>query len=69
MSNVKNIKFVNSDHPWDHKIVAIVDGWSLFTGHLGSKSPKWDLNMVVIGRWSLFVGGRLLRFDCIVYAM
>jgi hypothetical protein len=46
-------------------IVAIVDKWSLFRGHLYYKTSKWDLRMVdVIDRWSLFGGGRKLSFDC-----
>jgi hypothetical protein len=48
------VKLVYNDHPWDPKIVAVVDRWSLFRGHLCNKSPKWDLKMVVVrGRWSL----------------
>jgi len=47
-------KLVYNDHPWDPKIVAVVDRWSLFIGNLCSKSPKWDHKMVVaIRRWSL----------------
>ena len=46
-------------HPWDTKVVAVVDGWSLFRGHLCYKNSKWDHKMVVVvGRWSLFGGGR-----------
>ncbi len=42
------------DHPWDPKIEAVVDRWSLFRGHLCNKNSKWDLKMVVvIDRWSL----------------
>ncbi len=54
-----SVKLVYNDHPWDHKIVAVVDRWSLFRGHFGSKSPKWDLKMVVvISSCSLFGSGR-----------
>ena len=49
------VESVFYDHPWYPNIVAIVDSWSLFRGHLCYKSSKWDLRMgVVIGRWSLF---------------
>jgi len=52
------VKPVYNDHPRDPKIVAVVDRWSLFRGHLCSKSLKWDLKIVVvIDRWSLFGGG------------
>ncbi len=48
------IKSVYKDHPWDPKIVAVVDRWSLFRGHLCNKSAKWDLKMVVVvDKWSL----------------
>ena len=61
------VKPVYNDHPWDPKIVAVIDRWSLFRGRLCSKSSKWDLQMVVvIYKWSLFGGGRQLRFDCIL---
>ena len=56
---LSTVKPVYNDHPWDPKIVAVVDRWSLFKGRLYSKSPIWDLKMViVIDRWSLFGGGR-----------
>ncbi len=39
---------------WDPKIVAVVDGWLLFRGHLCTKSIIWDLEMLaVVDRWSL----------------
>jgi hypothetical protein len=48
------VKPVYNDHPWDPNIVAVVDRWSLYRGHLCNKSPNWDLKMlVVIDRWSL----------------
>ncbi len=40
-------KPVYNDHPWDPKIVAVVDKWSLFRGHSCNKAPNWDLKMVV----------------------
>jgi len=46
--NIHTVKPVYNDRPWDHKIVAVVDRWSLFRGHFCSKSPKWDLKMVVV---------------------
>ncbi len=53
------VKLVYNDHTLDPEIVAVVDRWSLCSGHLGSKTPKWDLKMVVvIDMWSLFGGGR-----------
>ncbi len=30
-------KPVYNDHPWDPKIVAVVDKWSLFRGYLSKK--------------------------------
>jgi hypothetical protein len=51
-------------HPWNPKIVAIVDMWSLFTGYFCSKSQILDLKMRAIrDRWSLFGNGCLLRFE------
>ncbi len=53
------VKPVYKDHPWNPKIVAVVDWWSLFKGHLCSKSSKWDLKMgrywqvVAIRMWLL----------------
>ena len=59
------VKPVYNDHPWDPKIVAVVDRWSLFRGPLWYKSSKWDHKIVaVVDRWSLFGGGRYHRFDC-----
>ncbi len=53
------IKPVYNDHPLDPKIMAVVDRWSLFRGHLCNKSSIWDLKiLVVIDRRSLFGGGR-----------
>ncbi len=47
-------------HPWDPKVVSVVERWSLFRGHLCNKSFTWDLEMVVIlDRWSLFGGGQV----------
>jgi hypothetical protein len=47
------------DHTQDPKIVAVVDKWLLFSGHICNKSSTWDHKvMVTVGRWSLFGGGR-----------
>jgi hypothetical protein len=57
--NLSTFKPLYNDHPWDPKIVVVVDRWSLLKGHLCNKSSKCDLIMVVvIDRWSLFGGGR-----------
>jgi hypothetical protein len=56
---IGTVKPVYNDHPRDPKIVAVVDRWSLFGGHLCYKWSNWDLKIVaVIDRWSLFGGGR-----------
>ncbi len=34
------VKLVYNDHRWDPKIVAVIDRWSLFRGHLCNKSSK-----------------------------
>ena len=53
------VKVVYNDHPWDPKIVAVVDRLLLYRGHLCSKRSIWDLKIVaVIDRWSLFGSGR-----------
>ncbi len=41
-----------NDHPWDLKIVAVVERWSLFSGHLCSKVLLWDIKMLTGGRYS-----------------
>ncbi len=64
------VKHACYDHPWDTKIVAVVDRWSLFTGHLCNKIFKWDLKMmVVVDKGSLFGGGRKFRFYCIKFLL
>jgi hypothetical protein len=53
------VKPLYNDHPRDPKIVAVVDRWSLFGGHLFYKRSNWDLKTVaVVDRWSIFGGGR-----------
>jgi len=52
-------KPVYNDKPWDPKIVAAVNRWSLFGGRLCYKRSNWDLKIVVVvDRWLLFGGGR-----------
>ncbi len=52
--NAYTVKLVYNDHPWDPKIVAVVDGWSLF---IGTKWPPQNgcryMQVVAIHRWSL----------------
>jgi hypothetical protein len=36
------------EQPLDPKIVAVVDRWSLFRGHLGNESSKWEHKIVVV---------------------
>ncbi len=43
-TNKTTVKLVYNDHPWDPNIVAVVDRWSLFSGHF------------TLDRWSLFNG-------------
>ena len=48
------VKPVYNDHPWDPKVVAVVDRWLLFRGHLSDKKLKRDPTMMVfVGKWSL----------------
>ncbi len=53
--SITSKKYVKSNlFTWDTKIVAVVDRWSLFRGHLVIVSSKWDLkSVVVIDRRSL----------------
>ncbi len=53
------VKPVYNDHHRDPKIVAAVDRWLLFGGHLCYIRSNWDFKIVVVlDRWSLFGGGR-----------
>ena len=62
------VTYVYNNHPRDPKIVAAVDCWSLFGGHLCYKRSNWDLKiMVVIDRWSLFRGGRYISSGLTVF--
>ncbi len=40
---------VQRRQPWDPEKVAVVDKWSLFSGHLCNKSSKGDLKRVAPG--------------------
>ena len=49
-----------NDHPWDPKIVVVVDRWSLLRGHLcykssnkGSQNGSRYRQLVAVWRWSL----------------
>jgi hypothetical protein len=51
---IRTVKPVHYEHLWDSKIVAVIDSWSLFRGHLCSIIPIRDFKMeVVIDRWLL----------------
>jgi len=43
--NINTVKPVYNDHPRDPKIVAVVDRWSLFRGHLCQKKLNLDLKI------------------------
>ena len=51
--------------PWDPKIVAFVDRWSLFEGNLCNKSSKCDIEMVVVSL-GLTVNPNLIQFSSFV---
>ncbi len=65
-----------NDHPWDLKIVTVVDKWSLFKGQLFNKCPNgtsiwWSLKIdgrysevVVISGWT-WVFCYKQTFECI----
>ncbi len=53
------VKPVYNSHPWDPKIEAVVDRWSLFRGSLYYTVCNWDHKIeAVVARWPLFRGGR-----------
>ena len=55
----RTVKPLYNDHPWDPRVVAVVDRWSLFRCHLSNRNWKWGHKVVVVvDRWSLFRGGR-----------
>ena len=65
-ASLKNtVKPVYNDHPWDPKIVAFVDRWSLFEGNLCNKSSKCDIEMVVVSL-GLTVNPNLIQFSSFV---
>ncbi len=52
------VKHVYNDHPWNQKMLAVVDRWSLFRCYLCINRPIRDIKMVVsTDRWLLFGGG------------
>ncbi len=53
------VKSVYNDHPWDSKILVVVDRWLLLKGNFSNEYSNWDFKMVVVvDRWSLFRDGR-----------
>jgi len=38
----EDLSVPHNDHPWDHKLMVVVDRWSLLRGNLYSKIPIWD---------------------------
>ncbi len=52
------VKPVYNGQPWDPKIEAVVDRWSLFRGSLYYTICNWDHKIeAVVARWPLFRGG------------
>ena len=65
MSNkllMNTVKPVYNGHPWDPKILAVVDTrWPLVRGFSIKIAIEFDLarlRLAVVGRWPLFRGGR-----------
>jgi hypothetical protein len=55
----QNIDVYNG-HPWDPKVVAVVQGWPMFRGFPIKIPIKFDLaelRLAVVGRWPMFRGG------------
>jgi hypothetical protein len=51
-TRINTVKPVYNNHPWDPKIVAVVDRWPLFRGGLYYKNWNWAFKiMVFVGRW------------------
>ncbi len=58
-TNVSTVKPVYNGHPWNPKIEAVVDRWSLFRGRLYFTICNWAFKIVAfVARWPLFRGGR-----------
>jgi hypothetical protein len=56
---LNTVKPVYNGQPWDPKIEAVVDRWSLFRGSLYYTICNWDHKIeAVVARWPLFRGGR-----------
>jgi hypothetical protein len=54
------VKPVYNSHPWDPKVVAVVQGWPLFRVFSIKIPIKFDLaelRLAVVGRWPMFRGG------------
>ncbi len=59
--NLYTVKPVYNAHPWDPKILAVVDRWPLFRGFSIKIAIVFDLaglRLAVVGMWPLFRGGR-----------
>jgi hypothetical protein len=55
------VKPVYNGHPWDPKILAVVDRWPLKRGFSIKIAIEFDLaglRLAVVGSWPLFRGGR-----------
>ena len=60
-SDMCTVKPVYNGHPWDPKILAVVDWWPLFRGFSIKIAIEFDLaelRLAFVGRWLLFRGGR-----------
>jgi hypothetical protein len=58
---ILTVKPVYNGHPWDPKILAVVDRWPLFRDFSNKIAIEFDLaglRLAVVGRWPLFRGGR-----------
>ncbi len=46
-------------HPWDPKIEAVIDRWTLFKGRLYYTICNWAFKLVAfVAKWPLFRSGR-----------
>jgi len=63
---IYSIEPVYNNHPWDPKIVAVVDRWSLVLGFSIKIAIKFGLagqRLAVVGWWSLFSGNFVLNIE------
>ena len=59
LEELKRMKSNFNFNLWDQKVVAVVDRFLLFGGHLCNKSSTRGLKMAAnLDKWSLFGGGR-----------